>query len=342
VVRLFTRSTGVALLCVFAGAGAAQEPKKAKTAVDLPKSAIGVTLETEDGIYLVATYFKPGAGGKRTGAVVLPNVRTHTQRDWYPFAERLVKDGLAVVTFDFRGHGQSTVRGPNARAGGRREGGQVRADEALKSPAEFAYDLDTIKQFLLIENNAGSLNIRQYAIVAVGDLASVVTMNWIANREFGGRTTWTREGGDICALSLVAPAHSYGKLRFSGKLGEGSDNLPIYMLSAGRNPDIEKLGKNLRIPYVIEEGSKERAPYAFEERRAREGGWERVDLKKSGKAARTADLGVEFVKSAEMESIRDKVRGFLVSRCAFTTAAPWEGDRATDQAFSVITRTDQK
>jgi hypothetical protein len=274
--------------------------------------------------------------------VVLPNLRTHTQRDWYPFAERLSSSGLAVVTFDFRGHGQSTVRGPNARGGGRREGGQIRAEEALKSPQEFAYDLDTIKQFLLVENNAGNLNIRQYAIVAVGDLTSVVTMNWIAAREFGGRTTWTREGGDICALTLVQPAHAFRTLRFSGRLGEGSDKLPIYMLSSGRNADVEKLGKNLRIPVVIEEGSKDRPPYDIDERRAREGGWERIDLKKSGKAARTADLGVELVKSAEMESLRDKVRGFLVTRCAFTTAAPWEGDRSTDQAFSIITRTDQK
>src|SRR4051812_27379220 len=70
--------------------------KDAGPAPDLPKNAAVVALQTEDGVVLVATYWKPKKGSKSTGVVVIPNPRGHTQRECYPFAEELSAEGMAV------------------------------------------------------------------------------------------------------------------------------------------------------------------------------------------------------------------------------------------------------
>src|SRR5262249_41142343 len=157
---------------------------------DLPKNATLITLQTEDGVILVTTYWKPKPeartrreGSKTTPVIVIPNPRGHTQRETYPFAAELAEAGLAVVTFDFRGSGQSTqtVSVGTAKKG---DGSQVRSEDVLKTPQtieKLQLDLDAVKQFLLRENNAGTLNIRQSAILAVGDLDTVVTLNWVAS-----------------------------------------------------------------------------------------------------------------------------------------------------------------
>src|SRR4051794_989712 len=101
------------------GAAVGQENDKAKKGnpppADLPKNATLVTLQTEDGVILVTTYWKPKPetrarreGSKTTPIVIIPNPRGHTQRESYPFAAELAEAGLAVLTFDFRGSGQST------------------------------------------------------------------------------------------------------------------------------------------------------------------------------------------------------------------------------------------
>ncbi|MGL4463267.1 MAG: alpha/beta hydrolase, partial [Planctomycetia bacterium] len=65
------------------------------------------TLLTSDGVFLGVTYWSPKEASRDTPVVMLLHSRGRSQRDWFPFAKQLYDDGIAVVTFDFRGHGES-------------------------------------------------------------------------------------------------------------------------------------------------------------------------------------------------------------------------------------------
>lgn len=70
-------------------------------------------LETDDGVFLGINYWSPAEAGKNTPVVVLLHMRGKSQLDWFPLAKQLSEDGLAVVTFDFRGHGESRRVNPD-------------------------------------------------------------------------------------------------------------------------------------------------------------------------------------------------------------------------------------
>lgn len=57
---------------------------------------------TEDGITLQGRLFGTGTAG-----IILAHMYPADQTSWYPAAERLAREGYKVLTFDFRGYGQS-------------------------------------------------------------------------------------------------------------------------------------------------------------------------------------------------------------------------------------------
>lgn len=65
-----------------------------------------VTFRTADGVLLSGTFFE--ASPKPAPAVVLVHMLVRTRRDWEPVASRLASEGIAALTFDLRGHGEST------------------------------------------------------------------------------------------------------------------------------------------------------------------------------------------------------------------------------------------
>lgn len=186
-----------------------------------------VERETQDGVYLTARYWRPREPGKDTPVIVLVHNRgkSQSQRVWYPLAKKLADEGFAVVSFDFRGHGDSRQVNPDlykaprevlqlereraARysAGARlapprgATGGKIAKSrkstprkidqgEEFKKGAELAYflqkDLEEIKRFLIEENNAGRLNVRRMGMVAAG-LGATISVKWAEELEFQQR-----------------------------------------------------------------------------------------------------------------------------------------------------------
>jgi pimeloyl-ACP methyl ester carboxylesterase len=60
-----------------------------------------VTFRTADGVQLAGRLFGPADA---SAGVVLAHMLPADQTSWYPFAERLARDGYRVLTFDFRGY----------------------------------------------------------------------------------------------------------------------------------------------------------------------------------------------------------------------------------------------
>jgi alpha-beta hydrolase superfamily lysophospholipase len=95
---------------------AAEEGESTETSdEELTKDSIETTLQTIDGVYLNARLWLPKEpkSPKETPIVLLLHMRGKSQRDWFPFAQFLQQKGLAVCTFDFRGHGQSREVNPD-------------------------------------------------------------------------------------------------------------------------------------------------------------------------------------------------------------------------------------
>ena len=310
----------------------------AAPAADLPAGAESITLSTEDGVYLVGTYFK-AKPGKATGVVVIPNLRTNSQREFYPLALKLVEDGVSVFTFDFRGFGQSTALAPDSPLA-KRQGGdtpKLRNEDILRNPALLLGDFDAVKQFLLMEHNAGKLNIRQYGMLAMGDLPCAAAYLWLSTREFGAENTWTRQGGDIAAICFVSPALGYKTLRISGTPGFPGDwgaRVPIMVVAAaGKTPSsdaAEKLARGLKLAVLTD------APAIEDKKFRKDSGWLKVPV--AAAKGKAADLGIELLRAAEQEKTRAAVRGFLQKRLAARKEAPWESGREINDDVKIAIR----
>ena len=64
-----------------------------------------VTLRTDDGVQLAATWHEPDA--RQGPAVILVHMLLKSRRDWDALASRLSSAGIGALTFDLRGHGDS-------------------------------------------------------------------------------------------------------------------------------------------------------------------------------------------------------------------------------------------
>jgi dienelactone hydrolase len=65
-----------------------------------------VTIRTDDGASLAATWYEPGA--RQAPAVILVHMLHRTRHDWDPVATRLASEGIGALAIDLRGHGEST------------------------------------------------------------------------------------------------------------------------------------------------------------------------------------------------------------------------------------------
>lgn len=64
-----------------------------------------VTIRTDDGASLAATWYEPGA--RQAPAVILVHMLHRTRHDWEAVAARLSSEGIGALALDLRGHGES-------------------------------------------------------------------------------------------------------------------------------------------------------------------------------------------------------------------------------------------
>ena len=63
-----------------------------------------VTIRTDDGVTLAATWYEPGT---RAPAVILVHMLHKSRRDWDAVAASLASQGIGALAIDLRGHGES-------------------------------------------------------------------------------------------------------------------------------------------------------------------------------------------------------------------------------------------
>ena len=65
-----------------------------------------LSIRTEDGVTLAATWYEPSH--RPAPAVVLVHMLQRNRRDWDALASRLSSEGIGTLTIDLRGHGESS------------------------------------------------------------------------------------------------------------------------------------------------------------------------------------------------------------------------------------------
>ena len=73
-----------------------------------------VTIRTDDGVSLAATWYEPGT--RSAPAVVLVHMLHKNRRDWDAVASRLASEGIGALALDLRGHGESSGTLPEGEA----------------------------------------------------------------------------------------------------------------------------------------------------------------------------------------------------------------------------------
>ena len=77
--------------------------------VEMSLASQRVSLHTDDGVTLAATWYEPSA---RPGpALILVHMLHRSRRDWDAIAQRLASDGIGALTIDLRGHGANQLGG---------------------------------------------------------------------------------------------------------------------------------------------------------------------------------------------------------------------------------------
>jgi pimeloyl-ACP methyl ester carboxylesterase len=180
----------LALLCAATRIAEAQQAQNKNA----PKQ---IEITCKDGLVLKATYF-PSTAAKEAVPIVLLHGHNGSRQDLLPLAFALREQNHAVLAPDLRGHGESTtVSGSNKT---------LKADNM--PPAQFGRmvtdDMESIKKFLISENNAERLNIDRLCLLGA-EMGAAVAINWAAVDWSWPPLTTGKQGQDVKALILLSP-----------------------------------------------------------------------------------------------------------------------------------------
>jgi len=75
-------------------------------AIDAVAGTQRVTIRTDDGVTLAATWYEPGT--RSAPAVILVHMLHKTRHDWDAVASQLASEGIGALALDLRGHGESS------------------------------------------------------------------------------------------------------------------------------------------------------------------------------------------------------------------------------------------
>jgi len=186
-------------------------------AIDPVSAAQRISLRTEDGLSLGATWYEPSS--RPAPAVILVHVLGRSRRDWDFLAQRLAAEGIGALAIDLRGHGDSTG-GAGVGADGQPDYGAMVLD--VKAARRYLAQRADVQH-----SRIGMLGASLGANLAVLDAAAEPS---------------------VASLALLSPSLDYRGLRIEAaarKLGSrpvllvASDDDPYAMRSAR---DLQKAG----------------------------------------------------------------------------------------------------
>lgn len=163
-------------------------------------------LTTKDGVKLNATYYASASGKDATPVVLLHDYK-ESSAIYRSLARRLQKPAegdrhksFAVLTVDFRGHGDSKQQAYKGRTR------ELDAAKLSKRDLEAIVlgDMEAVRKFLVSENDKGKLNLNKLAVIGTG-MGAVVGTNWAARDWSMPPLATVKQGQDVKSLVLISP-----------------------------------------------------------------------------------------------------------------------------------------
>jgi hypothetical protein len=181
-----------------------------------------IPFRSVDGVELQGTYYHNSLGKKDACVLLLHNIsrtkggNSH-QDGWDHLAEALQKEGYAVLSFDFRGFGESKSvskdfwehrHNQSLRVAARRPETIDQKDFPPAYYPQLVNDIAAAKAFLDRKNDAGELNSSNLIIIGAGEGATLGAMwmaaEWKRQRALGGNMLDEPEGRDqACGIWLT-------------------------------------------------------------------------------------------------------------------------------------------
>ena len=171
-----------------------------------------VTIRTDDGISLAATWYEPGP--RSAPAVILVHMLHKTRRDWDSVATRLAAEGIGALAIDLRGHGESS-------------GGLLEGDAPDYSA--LVRDVAAARRYL-----ASRADVQQSRV-------------GIAGASIGANLAVLEAAGDpgVASLALLSPSLDYRGLRVEAAMKK-YDARPALLIASDDDPYAMRSGKDLQ------------------------------------------------------------------------------------------------
>jgi pimeloyl-ACP methyl ester carboxylesterase len=156
-----------------------------------------VTFDTGDGVTIQGTFYRSPRGRDEPTVILLHKIGSDSHKDgWDHLATKLNEKGYSVLTFDFRGHGNSTSVDSKfwkyrwngmAVKGGNLDPSTKKPKESINqkdfTPGYLPYlinDIAAAKMFLDDRNDAGECNSRALVLIGAEDAAALGAV-WMAS-----------------------------------------------------------------------------------------------------------------------------------------------------------------
>jgi alpha-beta hydrolase superfamily lysophospholipase len=217
-----------------------------------------VKFDTVDQVELHGTFYPSTKGNKAPTALLLHALGGSSEQEgWADLAKKLQDKGFAVLTFDFRGHGESTAVGQtfwsdpanqklrSFRPAKLREQISYKDFSTLQSWFMLLQDITAAKNFLDRKNDSAECNSGNIVMIGAESGAAIGALwiwdSWqrrkIAPTLIGAATRSQYEGQDIaCAVWLsITPTISVGGSRFQLNLDSWlrapvREKVPMYFI----------------------------------------------------------------------------------------------------------------
>jgi pimeloyl-ACP methyl ester carboxylesterase len=218
-----------AAMMFVAGRAAAQET--AKPDDNRPAPPVEVHLQTNDGLQLVATYYKSKAK-KNAVPIIMLHGWKGSRADFEGLALAMQARGYAVIVPDLRGHGKSTQI--------KRGGDYYTIDQTTLRKGDIeamvTQDLEAVKSFLLDKNNAGELNIEKLCVIG-NEMGATLAIKWSLYDWHWTQLPNAKQGQDVKALVLISPTMNFRGITIADSLGQPliQTGLSILIIVGDRN-----------------------------------------------------------------------------------------------------------
>jgi non-lysosomal glucosylceramidase len=206
-----------------------------QNAAPIPAGAEAVQLTTADGVALAGLYYAPSV--EAAPGVLLLHQRGGRKENWASFAQLLQKNGYAVMTVDFRGHGQS--KGVVNWFG---------ADQDVITAYDFLAQQPSVdpQRIVLIGASIGSQEAITFAAAHAAEVRGVAMLSTFASGQIE-RAVQTYPG----PILLMATEGDKAATQITRQLAQSVPAAEVRLLKRSDRHGTQMLGSELKIETIL-------------------------------------------------------------------------------------------